>query len=167
MVAKALNARCGGGQIRDRSVRHSRNRKCLQSACEQHDYRNRRRLLPSGGTILPLSSSQLLYTLTLLRLRRVNQNGKDVAPAQVTLPVEELPKAHARHNVGWAHRRNQRQRHLLRAALPQVPAAVEMHKACGRHGSVCGLRKHLHEAASRVARLKRGLSVEAKTLHGN
>jgi hypothetical protein len=41
-----------------------------------------RRLLPSGGTILPLSSSQLLYTMTLLRLRRINQHGKNVAPAQ-------------------------------------------------------------------------------------
>jgi hypothetical protein len=50
-----------------------------------------------------------------------------------------------------------------------VPAAVEMHTACVcvRHGSGCGPRKHLHEAASHVARLQRGLSVEAKRLHGN
>ncbi len=116
-------------------------------------------LLQRCGTILAPSGPPLRSS-TWLRVHHIKKNthkNHAVPPSQTVLPLKELLKAHALRDTRAPQARYQRLRQLQRAALPQVAAAVTRHLTQRQRALV---QKHLHDAASRVALLQSGFSVE-------
>ena len=112
------------------------------------------------GTILAPTSGPPLRSSTWLRVHHIKKHTHQnhaVPPSQTVLPLKELLKAHALRDTRAPQARYQRLSQLQRAALPQVAAAVTRHLTQRQRALV---QKHLHDAASRVALLQSGFSVE-------